>query len=200
MNHIATTPRPPAHSTTFVQLASGFCVDLLAPDLAELRLTDIAIGLARLPRFNGATRTPRAYTVAQHSVFVMQLVMRETENIFLHRAALLHDAHEALMGDIATPVKALLGRERVAEAERRLAAPLFTRFGLQHGLFDAPVIHAADRMALSVEKATLLARPAWPWGQDLPTPANAALWPTEIWDEGWAYAQFLSAVNLVGLR
>ena len=73
---------------------------LTRPHIDDVAIEDIAHGLAYQCRFNGQTR--EFYSVAQHSVMVMNLVSEE------HRlAALLHDAAEAYLGDMVKPLKNL---------------------------------------------------------------------------------------------
>ncbi len=82
---------------TTIGLVSGTAVDLLAPDWREIMPSDVAYGLSQIRRWNGQARRP--ISVAEHSILVAKLVPGK------HRlAALLHDAHEAIFGDIATPV------------------------------------------------------------------------------------------------
>ncbi len=75
-------------------------------DLANLRDRDMtaeAIGeaLSRLPRYNG--RTPIPWSVAAHSLLVEAICPPD-----LRAWGLLHDAHEAFLGDITTPALELL--------------------------------------------------------------------------------------------
>ncbi len=87
----------------------GRPVCLLDPTPAMIDLeTDVAEGLARLARFTGAVRSG-AYSVAQHCVLGADALLRETGREQLALAFLLHDAHEAYIGDIATPVVEALG-------------------------------------------------------------------------------------------
>lgn len=70
-------------------------------DLMALRPGDLTAGiiggtLAKINRFGG--RTPEPWSVAAHSVLVEQLCPPD-----VRPWALLHDAHEAFLGDLMTP-------------------------------------------------------------------------------------------------
>ena len=87
-----------------------FPVEALAP-------AELALSLSRLCRFAG--HLSEHYSVAQHSIFVADCV----EN-GLQLAALLHDAHESLIGDLPTPIKSLVGdqwAEICDEVDRQIA-------------------------------------------------------------------------------
>lgn len=189
--------RSPVHSAAFTQLHSGFCVDLMAPDFAGLTLTDLATGLSRLPRFNGATRG-RPYSVAQHSCLVADILASQHHNVQFQRAGLLHDAHEVVTGDIPTPVKAAIGREAVRQVEARLAAALFARFGLGPLLVQHWAIHEADQIALQTERRDLLTRSAWPWPEARHEPLPNLI--IEPWPESVAHTRFLMHAARLGLR
>lgn len=99
-----------------IETVTGHLFDLAKPDPATVCLYDIAYGLSRQPRFVGHTKGA-ILNVAQHSLIVERMVRRE----LLKRAtkdrqlyawvalnALLHDAHEAYIGDISRPMAMLL--------------------------------------------------------------------------------------------
>ena len=98
----------------WTQTACSRAVDLLAPQPEQILLADIARALSRIPRFNGATHGDVAFSVASHSLLVAELAavshVPEEDNLpTLRLAAMLHDAHEAYMGDLVSPMKAALG-------------------------------------------------------------------------------------------
>lgn len=69
-------------------------------------LVDIAVGLSRQPRFAGQTR--RWWSVLDHTLFGAALIRQDMAGYWAERlelAWLLHDAHEAITGDIPTPLK-----------------------------------------------------------------------------------------------
>ena len=68
------------------------------PDM--IHIEDIAHALSRLPRFGGHLN--RHYSVAQHCVMAVKRV-KGLEN---KKAVLLHDASEAYLLDMPSPIKA----------------------------------------------------------------------------------------------
>ena len=74
----------------------------------HIRMLDIMCSLAKQCRYNG--HVDRGfYSVAEHSVLVSRIA-EELGDEEAMLPALLHDAHEAYMGDIARPQKAMMGR------------------------------------------------------------------------------------------
>lgn len=130
-------------------LASGALFDLLDPEGSEFTLYDIAHGLGRVCRFAGHTN--RFYTVAEHCVHVSRLVGAEEEATpMLARAALLHDASEAFIGDVTRPLKALLPDYRKIEATVELAiANRFLDGNVE--LFAHPLIKTFDTAMCVIE-------------------------------------------------
>lgn len=75
--------------------------DLANPWASEPDLAQIAKALGNICRFNG--NTSRHYSVAEHSIRVAQLVPTQ------HKlAALLHDAAEAFVGDMVSPLRKMV--------------------------------------------------------------------------------------------
>lgn len=90
------------------QTGSNRAVDLInpRPEMIDLKV-DVAEGLARIARFSGQI-TSGPYSVAQHCVMGADALMRETGDTTLAAAFLLHDAHEAYIGDITSPAAAAI--------------------------------------------------------------------------------------------
>ena len=97
------TGRPVA-TEPFMQMVSGRCVPLLSPKPEDIDIRDIAHGLARIQRFQG--QIVRAYSVAEHSLRVADVLAADGAPPGLELAGLLHDAAEYVTGDIVQPVKA----------------------------------------------------------------------------------------------
>lgn len=132
----------------------GRRIDIPRPKQDQIHIDDIAAHLARLPRFCGAT--VRTYTVAQHSVHVMMLAKAAGAGDTLQLAALLHDAHEAYMGDIPTPFKAVAGPIMHA-TENDLQRAVLARFGVTTVYETCRAeIKRFDLVALATERRDLM--------------------------------------------
>lgn len=83
---------------TSIMTRSGRRVDLFNPHPDTIVIEDIAHGLALTNRYGGQTELP--YSVAQHSVLVSRMMPEG-----FRMDALLHDASEAYLGDVQSPLK-----------------------------------------------------------------------------------------------
>ncbi len=113
------------------RMLSGRRLDLLDPSPLDIEIEDIAHGLAFVARWNGQTYGDYPYSVAEHSVFVLELYRRlypKAERKW-QLAALLHDAPEYVIGDMISPVKSAVG-PGYAEMDKRLTGAIHLRFGL----------------------------------------------------------------------
>ncbi|MEL6583472.1 MAG: HD family hydrolase [Pseudomonadota bacterium] len=113
------------------RMLSGRRLDLLDPSPLDVEIEDIAHGLAFVARWNGQTTGDFAYSVAEHSLLVVDLFARigPSAPAKWHLAALLHDAPEYVIGDMISPVKAAVGPDYKA-LDDRLTAAVHLRFGL----------------------------------------------------------------------
>lgn len=76
---------------------TGKIIDLYNLKTDDIDILDISYGLSNIPRFAGQVPF---YSVALHSIEVSRLVPEE-----LKLSALLHDATEAYIGDLVSPIK-----------------------------------------------------------------------------------------------
>ena len=113
------------------RMLSGRRLDILDPSPVDVELTDIAHGLARVARWNGQTKGDYPFSVAQHSVLVLEIFRARSPNAGPRADlyALLHDAPEYVMGDIISPFKAAMGGN-YKEVENRLLAAVHLHFSL----------------------------------------------------------------------
>lgn len=134
--------------TPTIETASGREFNFLTPSPAMICIEDIAHALSHVCRYTGHCR--EFYSVAQHSVIVSRLVEdQEPEHAM---RALLHDATEAYIGDVSSPLKQLLQDYRYIESG--VQAAIDAAFGFT----GAPpaVIKWADMTALVTEKRDLM--------------------------------------------
>lgn len=69
-------------------------------------IRDIACALAKINRFNGQSDIP--FSVAQHSIFVTNLMLNNGEDKKIQKYGLLHDGHEGYYCDFPRPLKRFL--------------------------------------------------------------------------------------------
>jgi uncharacterized protein len=86
-----------------LETVSGRKVDVSNPDPSTIVIGDIAWALSRMPRFSGHTIPYIPYSVAQHCIRVAHELAPHGPRVQLH--GLLHDAAEAYINDLPSPVK-----------------------------------------------------------------------------------------------
>jgi 5'-deoxynucleotidase YfbR-like HD superfamily hydrolase len=86
-----------------LETVSGKKVDVTNPDPSTIDITDIAWALSRMPRFSGHSIPYVPYSVAQHCIQVMKELAPQGPEIQMY--GLLHDAAEAYINDLPSPVK-----------------------------------------------------------------------------------------------
>ena len=123
-----------------ILLQSGEFYDYLNPKGNKFTIEDIALSLSHICRYAG--QVDEFLSVAEHSVYVSYCIDPKYA-----LDGLMHDAVEAFMLDIPTPLKSLLpdyqALEKIHEAE------LFHRFGLAYPMVDD--VKLADKMVLCAE-------------------------------------------------
>lgn len=146
---------------TWVLTSTGHEVCLRHPMPGSINLSSIAHHLSLINRFCGATVRP--YSVAEHSLLVCDIAEREF-HLDCHglMAALMHDAHEFVTGDLATPAK-----EEVPgwhAYEYRFERLVRTCFALHTAsAHHRNAIKQADLIALATEREQLLPKAGGAW-------------------------------------
>jgi hypothetical protein len=142
----------------WIQTCSGVAFYPFDPRPEEILIEDIAHALSMICRFTG--HVARFYSVAEHSVHVSRLVPPQHA-----LAALLHDAAEAYLGDIARPIKRMPELAELRAAESRLQKAIYQKFGLP--CCEPECVKEADVMMLGAEARELmspLTQPRnWDW-------------------------------------
>lgn len=180
---------------TAILTRSGAYLDLADPDCSVIMPIDIAAGL-RQPRFAAQTRD--FYTIAQHSLLVLRLVspiarqLGGDKGLQLRRCALMHDAAEAFIHDIVTPLKRQLTDYRKIEA--RFEARLAERFGWSWTQYRREAVKLADIQALAIEQRDLVGRTdPWPLFDRIDRDQLTSVKITRCWHPDEAQDRFLSA-------
>lgn len=157
-----TEPKPVAQEDEWLQTYTGKKFRPLSPHPDDICIEDIAHALSNLCRFGG--HLPEFYSVAQHSVWVSNIVKPE-----FALAALLHDATEAYVVDVPRPLKRLLTDYR--RIEGHLANTIEFKFGLKQGATTVKEIKTADSLMLCREASQFLkVDPSKDWGYDFKEP------------------------------
>lgn len=147
-----------------IKTNKGVYFKFLDPRKHNFDVHEIAYALSFINRFTGHAG---GYTVAQHSVLVSYAVPQEYA-----LEGLMHDAAEAYVGDVASPLKALI-RDAYKPIEHNIEQALAT----QHGLwfpFPAAIKHA-DLVLLLTEHRDLMRRT-----MESLRDQDCVLWPQDI--------------------
>ncbi len=121
--------------------------------IAEFPAEQIARQLGKLCRYAGAT--PDHYSVARHSLVVAALAPDDPEH---KMAALLHDAHEALTGDILRPMTRLLSmssRMEILCEQQAIDRQLYLLIGFDPSIAVLNAVSTADDTACKLEMQLL---------------------------------------------
>ena len=170
---------------TFIQTITGRKIDFTDPDPEQIHIFDIATGLARAPRFAGHTDV--TWTVAAHSVFVADHCPQG-----MQFEALLHDATEAYMGDVPTPLKHLCHSYTIYEG--MLGGAIRKRYGL--GPWRSTYIEDIDRWALEEERRAFCKNSTWR--------VPLKIWSVNTWPDfergmGFGESQYLFLTKFLAL-
>ena len=196
--------RPGAPPRAWQRMLSGRRLDLLDPSALDLEIEDIAHGLARVARWNGQTFGDHAFSVAQHSLLVEKIFGLQQPTIVPAErlATLLHDAPEYVIGDIISPLKAVID-SAYRVVEERLHAAIRMRFGLPAtaSLALQQRIKKADQVAAYWEAVVLVgfseSEAARYFGKPGRVDRDACSQLLEPWTAKRAEARFLASVRSV---
>lgn len=167
------------------QVAAGRYIDITAPRPSDITIDDIALSLSRECRFGNFTRS--VYTVAQHSVNVACQVRAMGGDRVAQLIGLLHDAHEAYIGDVPTPHKTVYGAA-FKNVEAALLLAVCTRFDVPAPSQWPALIHEADERLLHAEAKRLMPDCDW---YDESKAGVSSMCDLDCWIEGKARHKFL---------
>ncbi|MFA5689921.1 MAG: hypothetical protein WC959_12410 [Kiritimatiellales bacterium] len=134
-----------------LRTSTGLLIDVFNPDPDCILIEDIAHALSNLCRFGG--HTPRFYSVAEHSIRCANLVPGRRRTL----EALLHDASEAYLVDVPSPIKKFLPEYK--KIEDNLMKAISLKFGFQYPV--SKIVELADKAMLEIEWQSLMVDNSW---------------------------------------
>lgn len=106
-----------------IQTFTGKSLDVLNPSADDICIEDIAHALSNTARFGGHLN--QFFSVAQHCLIVEEQC-KDEEKLW----ALLHDATEAYLSDVVTPLKKSEIFKGYKTIEKQLEKVIFEKYGL----------------------------------------------------------------------
>ncbi len=94
----------------------------------DINLQDIAHHLTNIQRFGGALPFDIKYSVAEHSINLAEYVLAKYGDQELAALCLLHDASEAYLGDVVSPLKVYLSDYRLLEC--KISAIIYHKYNI----------------------------------------------------------------------
>jgi len=164
----------------WIELSDGNHLDYEDPIIRPESLHSIATALGNICRFTG--HCSKYYSVAEHSVHCARLAKGVGRMGLL---MLVHDAHEAFVGDVNTPLKMLI--PQYIDIERNVQKALFDALEIEWPTREEwELIKLADRTMLATEAKWLM--PSGGEGWQLPSPAEVILecWSPKRATREWA--------------
>lgn len=138
----------------FFQTYSGIIIyfdDVITED--KIKLQDIAHSLSLLCRFNGQCK--HFYSVGEHSINCLKIANNLGYDNELKLYTLLHDASEAYLGDVTTPLKKQLSEYKMYE--KYFQNVIFKKFGLREANKEIESkIKIVDNACFELEWANLM--------------------------------------------
>jgi len=119
-----------------ITTVSGKKIDILKPDPKDISIGDISHALSRINRYNSQIKG--FWSVAQHSL----LLASKNSDPDVALIALLHDASEAFLGDVISPLKTLLPAYKGIESE--FSRVIYQKYIPNVKLKNLGIVHEQD--------------------------------------------------------
>ncbi len=166
----------------WIQTYTGRRFSPTKPMAEAIVIQDIAHALSMQCRFSGHCNF--FYSVAQHSVLV-SYICDEQDKLF----GLLHDASEAYLVDLPSPLKRSGQFEAYIQFEAQMQTAICKRFGLEDK--EPESVKIADKVMLATEARDLLVNIRSDWK----VPHNPLPFKIEPWTPAQAEQAFLERFN-----
>lgn len=132
-----------------IVMASGAVFSTQDFDSASLKIEDIANALAHTVRWRGALGP---WSVAEHSLLVAKALKKRDAAPITQLFGLLHDAAEAILGDMPSPLKGLPELRGFCSLEQRLQKGMYGHFaGRCPTAIEERAIASVDKAAAGFE-------------------------------------------------
>jgi hypothetical protein len=181
----------------WIQTYSGRRFNPTNPVVDAIVIQDIAHSLSMQCRFTGHVK--RFYSIAQHSVLVSYLCDKDDR-----QWGLLHDADEAFIPDLSSPLKHSGKFDNYREYGKQLQIAICKRFGLPEK--EPASVKLADTLLLATEARDLMSPLHPDWRQPVePLPLKIDSWGPdeaedrfikrfyELWGHTGAYEHYLAS-------
>lgn len=139
----------------WIQTYSGKPFWPLNPRVEDVDVADIAHALSRVPRYLG--HTIWHYSIAEHALLVSQAAPPE-----LKMQALFHDASEAYLPDMPSPIKTFIPGYK--EWENTLMTIIAEAIGFEWP--ESAIVKELDRAILKNEREVVMNESVLPWAVD----------------------------------
>jgi len=136
----------------YIETFTGIKFEFLNPKEEQIDIIDIAHSLSMQVRFTG--HCCKFYSIAEHSLLVSELCPDEYKLY-----GLLHDASEAYLTDVASPIKPFLQNYKMMEC--KVMNAVVKKFNLPE--FFPDEVHDADMLALRIEIDQLMKSQGKDW-------------------------------------
>lgn len=181
----------------WIQTFSGRRFNPTNPVIDAIVIQDIAHALSMQCRFTGHVR--RFYSIAQHCVLVSYLCDKDDR-----KWGLIHDAEEAYIPDLSSPLKHSGKFDTYRECGKQLQRAICKRFDLPEK--EPPSVKFTDTLLLATEARDLMSplHPDWkqpmeplpfkiePWGPDEAEDRFTQRF-YELWEYTGAYKHYLAS-------
>lgn len=137
---------------SFIRTYEGKNFHIFEPKVEDVCIGDIAHALSNLCRFAGHSRS--FYSVAQHSVLVSRILEGQGYAAMVVMIGLMHDAPEAYIVDLPTPIK--LQMPFYMDTEAKIWRCITEKFGIKCDGESYRALQIADNMAFATEATSLM--------------------------------------------
>lgn len=140
----------------WIQTYTGIKFNLTSPTADMIDIVDIAHALSQQCRFTGHTK--HFFSVAEHCINCAA----QADDPQHAMALLLHDAPEAYIGDVNSPLKALIA-DLYRPIDERVATVIYEKFGADRSPEMRARIRVVDLRMLETERRLLMGDPPDRW-------------------------------------